>query len=48
MKSQKNTLSTGILTTSHIAHATPATFYAHNTDRFAYEDIAYQLISKDS
>lgn len=40
-------LSTGIVTTSHIAHATPATFYAHNTDRFDYENIAYEVINKD-
>ena len=42
---ENNGLSTGLLTTSHIAHATPAVFYAHNTDRFDYESIAYELIS---
>ena len=40
-------LSTGIVTTSHIAHATPACFYAHNTDRYDYENIAYEIIDKD-
>ena len=44
---ENNGLSTGLLTTSHIAHATPAAFYAHNTDRFDYESIAYELISKN-
>ncbi|OQX78102.1 MAG: hypothetical protein B6D61_06185 [Bacteroidetes bacterium 4484_249] len=44
---ENNDLSTGLITTSHIAHATPAVFYAHNTDRFDYESVAYELISKD-
>ncbi|NOX46197.1 MAG: alkaline phosphatase [Chlorobi bacterium] len=38
-------LSTGLTVTSIINHATPASFYAHNPDRFDYEDIALQLIS---
>ena len=40
-------LATGITVTSIINHATPAAFYAHNPDRFDYEDIALQLISSD-
>jgi len=44
---ESNGMATGILTTSTIVHATPAAFYAHQTDRFAYEDIALQLIYKD-
>lgn len=40
-------MATGIMTTSTIVHATPAAFYAHHTDRFAYEDIALQLTFKD-
>ena len=44
---EENGLSTGLITTSHIAHATPAAFYAHNTNRFDYENIAYDLISKE-
>jgi alkaline phosphatase len=40
-------MATSILTTSTLVHATPAAFYAHHTDRFAYEDIALQLIQKD-
>ena len=40
---ESNGLYTGIMTTSTIVHATPAAFYAHHTDRFAYEDMALQL-----
>ncbi len=40
---ETNGLLTGIMTTSTIVHATPAAFYAHHTDRYAYEDIALQL-----
>jgi len=40
-------MATGLMTTSTIVHATPASFFAHHTDRFAYEDIALQLIHQD-
>jgi alkaline phosphatase len=39
-------LSTGLITTSEITHATPACFFAHQTDRFKYEAIAFELINK--
>lgn len=38
--------STGLISTSEITHATPAAFYAHQMDRFNYEAIAMQLITK--
>lgn len=41
---EKKGLMTGLVTTSSIDHATPATFYAHTTDRFQYEDIALDLL----
>lgn len=44
---EANGLATGLITTSSIVHATPAGFFAHHTNRFAYEDIALQLISRD-
>jgi alkaline phosphatase len=43
---EKNGLSTGLITTSEITHATPAAFYAHQVDRYKYEAIAMELISK--
>ncbi len=44
---EANGMATGLITTSTIVHATPAGFFAHHTDRFAYEDIALQLINKN-
>ena len=44
---EQNGLSTGLCVTSIINHATPASFYAHNPDRFDYEGIALQLISSE-
>lgn len=44
---EANGMKTGIMTTSTIVHATPAAFFAHQTDRFAYEDIALQLTYKN-
>jgi alkaline phosphatase len=41
-----NQLSTGLITSSEITHATPAAFYAHQTDRYQYEAIALELVSK--
>jgi alkaline phosphatase len=43
---EKNGLSTGLVTTSEITHATPAAFYAHQVDRFQYDAIALELITK--
>lgn len=44
---EANGMATGLLTTSSIVHATPAAFFAHSADRFAYENIAYQLTYKN-
>ncbi|MBM3436175.1 MAG: alkaline phosphatase, partial [Bacteroidetes bacterium] len=43
---ENNKLSTGIITTSQIVHATPAAFFAHQPNRFEYEDIALEMIGK--
>jgi alkaline phosphatase len=40
-------ISTGIISTSSIVHATPAAFYTHTKNRSMYEDIATQLVSSD-
>ncbi len=36
--------STGLVATSSIVHATPASFYAHTASRQSYEEIARQLV----
>ena len=36
--------STGVVATSSIVHATPASFYAHTASRNSYEEIARQLV----
>jgi len=41
----KNGLATGIISTSAITHATPASFVAHNTSRGNYEDIAKDFLN---
>ena len=38
-------MSTGVISTSAITHATPASFVAHNTGRGNYEDIALDFLS---
>ncbi len=38
---------TGLIATSSITHATPASFYAHVKSRSMYEDIAYFLVNSD-
>jgi alkaline phosphatase len=43
---EENRLSTGLITTSQIVHATPAAFYAHQSNRYNYEAIALELMSK--
>lgn len=40
-------MSTGIVVTSTIVHATPAAFFAYHTDRDAYESIAKDLLKTD-
>jgi alkaline phosphatase len=41
---KRNGLSTGLVSTSAITHATPASFVAHNTGRGNYEDIAEDFL----
>jgi len=41
----KNGLATGVLSTSAITHATPASFVAHNSGRGNYEDIAKDFLN---
>jgi alkaline phosphatase len=40
----RNGLATGLLSTSSITHATPASFVSHNTGRGNYEDIATDFL----
>ncbi len=42
---EKNNLSTALITTTQIVHATPAVFYAHQENRFQYENIALEMIN---
>lgn len=44
---EENDLSTGLVATSFITHATPAGFIAHNPDRHDYEGIAMDFINTD-
>ncbi len=44
---EKINLSTGVVATSTITHATPACFYAHARSRGMYEEIARQLTISD-
>jgi alkaline phosphatase len=41
----KNGLSTGVVSTSSVTHATPASFVAHNAGRGNYEDIAKDFLN---
>jgi alkaline phosphatase len=41
----KNGLATGVVSTSAVTHATPASFVAHNATRGNYEDIAKDFLS---
>jgi alkaline phosphatase len=41
----KNGLATGVLSTSSVTHATPASFVAHNSGRGNYEDIAKDFLN---
>lgn len=40
-------IKTGVISTSIIQHATPASFYAHAINRGLYEDIAADMVSSD-
>jgi alkaline phosphatase len=44
---EENGLSTGLVSTSSITHATPAAFIAHNRSRDNYEDIAADFLKTD-
>ncbi len=44
---EKHGLATGLVATSFITHATPASFIAHNISRYNYEDIAYDFLETD-
>ena len=40
-------IKTGVISTSSIQHATPASFYAHSLNRRLYEDIALDMVDSD-
>ncbi|MCD2259518.1 alkaline phosphatase [Psychroserpens luteolus] len=40
-------IKTGVISTSSIQHATPASFYAHAINRGLYEDIAADMVASD-
>lgn len=44
---EENEKATGLVATSTITHATPASFIAHNPNRNYYEDIALDFINSD-
>jgi len=44
---EEHGLATGLVSTSAITHATPASFIAHVPDRDAYEDIALEFLKTD-
>ena len=44
---EESGLSTGLVSTSAITHATPASFIAHTPKRSNYEDIAYDFLKTD-
>jgi alkaline phosphatase len=44
---KENGLSTGLVSTSSITHATPASFIAHQSSRGGYEDIAMDFLKTD-
>ncbi|HLN19516.1 MAG TPA: alkaline phosphatase [Bacteroidales bacterium] len=44
---EENKLSTGLVSTSAITHATPASFIAHQSSRSSYEDIALDFLKTD-
>ncbi len=44
---ESHNLSTGLISTSAITHATPASFFAHNVDRHDHEGIAADFLKTD-
>ncbi len=44
---EENDLATGLVSTSAITHATPASFIAHDTSRYNYEAIALDFLDVD-
>ncbi len=46
-KAKKNNMATGLVATSTIVHATPASFFAHVKSRKMYEDIAESFLKGD-
>ena len=46
-EAEENNLATGIVVTSTLVHATPASFYAHQTIRTKYEEIAIDLVDSN-
>ena len=46
-EAETKNLSTGLVATSTIVHATPASFIAHNVDRNAYEEIAEDFLDTE-
>jgi alkaline phosphatase len=44
---EENGLATGLVSTSSITHATPASFIAHQSSRGSYEDIAMDFLKTD-
>ena len=46
-EAEERALATGIVVTSTLVHATPASFYAHQYIRTRYEEIAVDLVNSD-
>jgi alkaline phosphatase len=44
---EENGLATGLVSTSAITHATPASFIAHTSNRSKYDDIAFDFLRTD-
>lgn len=44
---EENGLATGLVSTSSVTHATPASFIAHQSNRGSYEDIAMDFLKTD-
>ena len=47
-KCEKLGMSTGVVTTVPISHATPAGFVAHSSSRYGYDEIAKEMINESS
>lgn len=46
-EASKKGMTTGLIVTSTIVHATPAAFYSHQKNRDDYEDIAMDMVNSD-